>query len=208
MPNPKNYKDKQVWMGDCMHQTKKVEGKPQDQSVAICLNKWRNKDKKKKVKKTAGEVIRCIAAALYPPPPGTPAAVPGQDSVQEMGKNYSPHHYIVSKTYEVVTPESEEEGDADDRGFEYENEKYDTLRDLVSDSANRENWVEWSSTHLSGDHEWLTSEGEKDIQTGEYTSYGLHIKRSDGKPLSKREVDTISKAFRVTGYKYIGSRQE
>lgn len=47
MPNPGKYKDKQKWMEDCMHQTKTVEGKPQDQAVAICLSKWRNKGKDK-----------------------------------------------------------------------------------------------------------------------------------------------------------------
>lgn len=45
MPNPRRYKDKSKFMQDCMHQTLKVEGKPQDQSVAMCLNMWRNKDK-------------------------------------------------------------------------------------------------------------------------------------------------------------------
>lgn len=48
MPDPKKFKDKQKWMAECMHQVKKVEGKPQDQAVAICLSQWRNKDKKKK----------------------------------------------------------------------------------------------------------------------------------------------------------------
>jgi hypothetical protein len=62
MPNPNEYDDdKQKFMGDCMHQTKKVEDKPQAQSVAICLNLWRNKGKKKK---TAGDILRCAAEAL------------------------------------------------------------------------------------------------------------------------------------------------
>jgi len=63
MPNPSKYSDKQKWMDDCMHQNRKVEGKPQDQSVAICLNMWHNKDKKKR-KKSAGDILRGLAAAL------------------------------------------------------------------------------------------------------------------------------------------------
>lgn len=48
MPNPGKYDSKNSWMDACMHQVKKVEGKPQNQAVAQCLNMWRNKDKKKK----------------------------------------------------------------------------------------------------------------------------------------------------------------
>lgn len=197
MPNPKKYKDKQKWMADCMHQNKTVEGKPQEQSVAICLNIWRNKDKKKR-KKSAGDILRGLAAALDPV----------QEISKDPGNKGAPHYYIVNKTYEVVTPESAEEGDAAERGFDYEGKKYDSLKDLVTDWANRENWVEWSSSHVSGEHEWLTSEGEQDPRTGGYTSHGLHIKRSDDKPLSKREVDTISKSFGVKRYTYVGPRQE
>jgi len=58
MPDPKKYSDKNEWMDACMRQTCKVEGKPQDQSVAICLSMWRNKDKKKN---TAADYIRKAA---------------------------------------------------------------------------------------------------------------------------------------------------
>lgn len=63
MPDIKKYDDKQKWMGDCMHQNKKVEGKGQAQSVAICLNMWRDKGKKK-TRKKATDALRCAAAAL------------------------------------------------------------------------------------------------------------------------------------------------
>jgi len=42
MPDPKKYSDKNEWMDAFMRQTCKVEGKHQDQSVAICLSMWRN----------------------------------------------------------------------------------------------------------------------------------------------------------------------
>jgi len=47
MPNPKKYKDQKSFMGACMHQVKKVEGKPQKQAVAQCMNMWRRKGKTK-----------------------------------------------------------------------------------------------------------------------------------------------------------------
>jgi len=62
MPNPSNYSDQNKWMDDCMHQMRKVEKKPQDQSVAVCLNRWREKDKKKK--KCAAGFIRAIAEGM------------------------------------------------------------------------------------------------------------------------------------------------
>lgn len=66
MPDVGRYKDKKNWMADCMHQTLKVEGKKQDQAVAICLNMWRNRNKKKKgrVKKTAGGILRSVADSI------------------------------------------------------------------------------------------------------------------------------------------------
>lgn len=45
MPDPKKFKTEEEWMSACMHQVKTVEGKPQDQAVAQCLNMWRNRDK-------------------------------------------------------------------------------------------------------------------------------------------------------------------
>lgn len=60
MPNPKKYKDKSKFMGDCMHQVKKVEGEPQDKAVAICLNMWAEKGKKK----SAADYLRALSKEL------------------------------------------------------------------------------------------------------------------------------------------------
>jgi hypothetical protein len=46
MPNPKEFSNKKDWMDACMHQCVTVEKKEQDQSVAQCLNQWRDKEKK------------------------------------------------------------------------------------------------------------------------------------------------------------------
>ena len=47
MPNPKKFDNKNEWMDTCMHQLRKEEHKDQQQSVAICINMWRDKNKKK-----------------------------------------------------------------------------------------------------------------------------------------------------------------
>lgn len=47
MPDPKKYKKKQDFMNDCMHVMRREENRPQDQSVAICLSMWKNRNKDK-----------------------------------------------------------------------------------------------------------------------------------------------------------------
>lgn len=62
MPNPKSYSNQQDWMDACMS-AQKDEGKnmkdegDRKQAVAICLNMWRDRNKKKK---SAAEYIRSI----------------------------------------------------------------------------------------------------------------------------------------------------
>jgi hypothetical protein len=104
--------------------------------------------------------------------------------------------YVVSMTYEIVTPESAESADVAERGFEYKKNKYDTIEEIFDDWDNKKNWVEWSSSSpRSGD--WLVSEEERDFSSGSFTTYGLHIERADRKPLSKDEIKEISKEARV-----------
>ena len=65
MLDPKKYDNQNDWMDACMHSMRREEGKPQQQSVAVCLSKWRNKDKKKKgQKKCAADYVRGLAYRL------------------------------------------------------------------------------------------------------------------------------------------------
>jgi hypothetical protein len=66
MPNPSDYdkKDKQKYMEDCMHQTRKVEKKPQGESVAICLSRWREDKGEDKKSKSAHSILRGIAERI------------------------------------------------------------------------------------------------------------------------------------------------
>ena len=108
--------------------------------------------------------------------------------------------YNVSMTYQVVSPESAEAGDFEDSGFEIEDEHYDYLHEIVSDSPIRNHsWVEWSSSPPDGKNDWIVSEGEPDYSSGNDTSYGLHIKRKDRRPLSKEEMRFLHKELRLLG---------
>ena len=62
MPDPSKFTDKAKWMDVCMHQVKTVEGESQAVAVAKCLAMFRDKGKKKK--KCASDILRKIAEEL------------------------------------------------------------------------------------------------------------------------------------------------
>jgi len=100
--------------------------------------------------------------------------------------------YYYKMTYEIVTEESAAEGDFEETGWEEErSDDYQSLHELLEDVSHKANWLEWSSSHPTG-NDWITSEADQDYRTGAYTSYGLFIKRNDGQPLSRREIVYIS----------------
>ena len=81
---------------------------------------------------------------------------------------------MFSITYETVTHESAEYGEAEDSGFEYESlslrEAFDVMR--------------WHGNALQADRypislqyppRWLSWEGEQDFSTGAYTYRSLHL---------------------------------
>lgn len=103
--------------------------------------------------------------------------------------------YDVSMTYETVTPESAEFGEAEDRGWELEDDNYETLSDVVRSFRNK-NWLGWSSSN-PGPRDWIYSEGETDFRSGETTTYNLFIRRADGKPLSRREIGYLTREWRL-----------
>jgi hypothetical protein len=105
--------------------------------------------------------------------------------------------YRFRMAYDIVTPESAEDGDTAENGWEVEeSEVYRGLQDLLKEVSDH-TWVEWSSTAVNTAHDWITSEGEEDFGTGDTKSYSLWISRVDGKPLSKREFDYINENLPV-----------
>jgi hypothetical protein len=82
---------------------------------------------------------------------------------------------IINKTFDVVTPESAEQGDTADRGFMYEDYKPDDLRDVkyeLSDlgSPFLNDWDHGGATVYEDSSERV------DYHTGAVTSYALHFK--------------------------------
>jgi hypothetical protein len=82
----------------------------------------------------------------------------------------------ISKTYEIVTPESAESGDVQDSGFITEAENI-TFRELVS---LMQEFPCPSCSPASGDvYEWLSSYPETDFRTGEEETQSLHYSREN-----------------------------
>jgi hypothetical protein len=106
--------------------------------------------------------------------------------------------YFYSMAFEVVTPESAEEGEVADSGWEdEESSTYDYLEELLKDTPiKQEHWVEWSSTSPDS-KDYLISEDEFNPKSDESKRFHLWIKRKDGKALSKSELKAIDKTLRL-----------
>ena len=93
--------------------------------------------------------------------------------------------FLVLKTYEVVTPESAEEGDFDHCG---ESDEWTGSAREVVEEIRRGGYVHpslWpvAAAHMTG-REWLSSEPSiEDYSTDETWTYHLHITAPDGAAL-------------------------
>lgn len=80
---------------------------------------------------------------------------------------------LISKTFQTFTPESLEDGEAEEQGFVFQDEPY-TFRELLR-LIQMEGLTAPSCSPATGEtYEWLTGETEPDYQTGEETIYSLH----------------------------------
>ena len=84
----------------------------------------------------------------------------------------------LSKTFEVVTPESAEQGEYEESGFDFEAQEY-TFKELI-DLMRSEGFSQDGCT------EWLTTcDPDRDYTTGSKTYYGLHFDRTN-KPRQRK----------------------
>jgi hypothetical protein len=77
---------------------------------------------------------------------------------------------LISKTFEVITQESAEQGEIEDSGFEFEFEPF-TFRDLVRHLR----YFPHPSSSVIGPNTWVSSEPEQDYRTGDYRTEHLHF---------------------------------
>lgn len=106
--------------------------------------------------------------------------------------------YFFKKTFEIVSHESAEQGDVEERGWEVEkSDVFYCLESLLSHpEVKYEDWLEWSGCPIrSGD--WVISEAFKNAENGKHTSYCLLVERVDGKPLTMQEMEYIGKTLGI-----------
>lgn len=103
---------------------------------------------------------------------------------------------LISCTYEVVTEESAEHGDAEERGFEYENAptEYDDVVRILKG-------LEPSCRPITnGALTWFTSYGDADFKTGNRTNKSYHLVRGQGDAAEALWAKAITEAgFKVLG---------
>lgn len=106
--------------------------------------------------------------------------------------------FTVSVTYEIITDESAEHGDAAERGYEIENEEMDEdFRRLVQDR----NYSEPSSSVVT-DRMWFSTPDPEQsrafFENGEHRYYSLHLKAVDGEAPTPEDYAEVA---RLTGAK-------
>ena len=99
---------------------------------------------------------------------------------------------LISRTFEVVTPESAEEGEVADSGFLVESESV-TFRELVSLMESHPNPSAYPPSGDSG--EWLSSHLETNYHDASETTESLHYSREN----PPRRLKYWRKAMRAAG---------
>lgn len=89
---------------------------------------------------------------------------------------------LINKTYEVITPESAEDGDTAESGFVRQNQEV-TFRELVSIMRD---YQEVSCSPASGStYEWLTTYGDADMWDGSHRNESLHFSHENKPHVAK-----------------------
>ena len=97
---------------------------------------------------------------------------------------------IISKTYELVTEESAEQGEAAERGFVFEDQP-GGFRELF-DTIKADGFAYPDSSH--GIPRWLSTEPQQDYRTGAWVTYSLHPSHD------VRSMRYWNKVMKVLGY--------
>jgi len=110
--------------------------------------------------------------------------------------------FTISETYELITPESAEQGDYADAGFNYEGAVV-SWRELV-ETLESYGYSESSCYPARpGDRFWVTAYGDQDPYTGGYINTSLHLRET-----SQRHLRYWYKACHAAGIKLGGASCE
>lgn len=89
--------------------------------------------------------------------------------------SHSDIKYKMSKTYETWDEESIEHGETDDRGFEYENQEFDSIWDMAKEI--RDNGASEPSSSINDvNTSYITPDSYKNHRNDKETYYSFHPK--------------------------------
>lgn len=91
---------------------------------------------------------------------------------------------LVSQTFEIITPESAEQGDAEERGYKYEDREF-TFRELVDLMEEHPQCSSGGGNFTPGPNDWFSSYGDTDFRTGAVESTSVHFSRNNPPRLAK-----------------------
>lgn len=94
-----------------------------------------------------------------------------------------------SQTYELITDESAEHGEAEERGFDWQDSPY-SFEELVNLLRREYRGAEPSDSH--GVPRWITRYGDRDFRDGTFTHHSLH-------PANERAWRWWPKALKAAG---------
>ena len=129
----------------------------------------------------------------------------GQDRMKDFRKEFimktisaAGGPYYMSKTYEIVTEESAAAGDAADRGFEYEDNEFDSLWDMAKEIVDGGGGFEASDSRRPPEvGTWYSSEPTQDQDTGGWTTYSFH---PEG--LTEAETQRLDELIRMDHHEF------
>lgn len=103
---------------------------------------------------------------------------------------------LISQTYETVTPESAAEGDADDRGYAFENVEY-SFRELVDLMKEHPECSSGGRNYQPTEHDWFSAyPWIEDYTTGGEKSTAIHYSRGNPPRMAKYWRKAAAIAFK------------
>lgn len=110
----------------------------------------------------------------------------------------SDHVFNVSVTYEVVTAESAEAGDAQERGYEHEKEDFDVdeLQRLIGEYG-----FSAPSSSVLSDRMWFSTTSPREdrayFEQGESRFFSLHLHSVNGEPPVLEDYADVARLARI-----------
>ena len=102
---------------------------------------------------------------------------------------------LITKTCEIITEDSAENGEAHEQWVDFENAEFE-FRELVKNLKHKTPSC-YPITECNAQYVWFTENGEQDFRTGDYENYSLHYSKLN----PARNLKHWIAAIKAAGYK-------